>query len=151
MASYDKMKISQLIDSLPEDIIMECAKYICIPPVSLLREIEHFGKIKDSYFWIKKFNLNDIIIIHYILLGEWYIKKAPSMISDRESEHEAVCDFVMTYYANERSKVLLSFIYKLMFELEPDIVNQKIKKYIDRYKMLFDEYQLYLEFDKVSL
>ena len=69
MASYDKMKISKLIDSLPEDIIMECAKYICIPPVSLLKEIEHFGKIKESYFWVKKFNLNDIITIHYILLG----------------------------------------------------------------------------------
>ena len=130
MTSYDKVKISKLIDSLPEDIIMECAKYICIPSVSLLKEIEHFGKIKESYFWIKKFDLNDMITIHYILLGEWYKKKVPSMINDCESEQEAVCDLVMTYYVNERSKVLLSFIYKLMFELDPDIVNQKIKKYI---------------------
>lgn len=151
MTSYDKVKISKLIDSLPEDIIMECAKYICIPSVSLLKEIEHFGKIKESYFWIKKFDLNDMITIHYILLGEWYKKKVPSMINDCESEQEAVCDLVMTYYVNERSKVLLSFIYKLMFELDPDIVNQKIKIYIDRYKMLLGEYQLYLEFNKVSV
>lgn len=151
MTSYDMVKISKLIDSLPEDIIMECAKYICIPSVSLLKEIEHFGKIKESYFWIKKFDLNDMITIHYILLGEWYKKKVPSMINDCESEQEAVCDLVMTYYVNERSKVLLSFIYKLMFELDPDIVNQKIKIYIDRYKMLLGEYQLYLEFNKVSV
>ena len=88
MASYDKIKISKLIDSLPEDIIMECAKYICIPPVSLLKEIEHFGKIKESYFWVKKFNLNDIITIHYILLGEWYNKYAPNMINERDGEHD---------------------------------------------------------------
>lgn len=150
MASYDKVKISQLIDSLPEDIIMECAKYICIPPVSLLKEIEYFGKIKDSYFWIKKFNLNDIITIHYILLGEWYNKYTPSMINEREGEHEAVCDLIMTYYVNERRKILLDFINKLIFELDPDVVNQKIKKYVDQYKMLHNEYQLYLKFNKVS-
>jgi hypothetical protein len=150
MASYDKMKISKLIDSLPEDIIMECAKYICIPPVSLLKEIEHFGKIKESYFWVKKFNLNDIITIHYILLGEWYNKYAPNMINERDGEHDSVCDLVMTYYINERRKILLTFINKLIFELDPDIVNQKIKIYIDQYKMLHNEYQLYLHFDKVS-
>ena len=151
MASYDKVKISKLIDSLPEDIIMECAKYICIPSVSLLKEIEHFGKIKESYFWVKKFNLNDIITIHYILLGEWYNKYAPNMINERDEEHDSVCDLVMTYYINERRKILLIFINKLIFELDPDIVNQKIKIYIDRYKMLLGEYQLYLEFKKVSL
>ena len=151
MASYDKMKISELIDSLPEDIITECAKYICIPSVSLLKEIEHFGKIKESYFWVKKFNLNDIITIHYILLGEWYNKYAPNMINERDGEHDSVCDLVMTYYINERRKILLTFINKLIFELDPDIVNQKIKIYIDRYKMLLGEYQLYLEFKKVSL
>ena len=150
MASYDKMKISKLIDSLPEDIIMECAKYICIPPVSLLKEIEHFGKIKESYFWVKKFNLNDIITIHYILLGEWYNKYAPNMINERDGEHNSVCDLVMTYYINERRKILLTFINKLIFELDPDIVNQKIKIYIDQYKMLHNEYQLYLHFYKVS-
>ena len=150
MASYDKMKISKLIDSLPEDIIMECAKYICIPPVSLLKEIEHFGKIKESYFWVKKFNLNDIITIHYILLGEWYNKYAPNMINERDGEHDSVCDLVMTYYINERRKILLTFINKLIFELDPDIVNQKIKIYIDQYKMLHNEYQLYLHFNKVS-
>ena len=150
MASYDKMKISKLIDSLPEDIIMECAKYICIPPVSLLKEIEHFGKIKESYFWVKKFNLNDIITIHYILLGEWYNKYAPNMINERDGEHDSVCDLVMTYYINERRKILLTFINKLIFEFDPDIVNQKIKIYIDQYKMLHNEYQLYLHFDKVS-
>ena len=150
MASYDKVKISQLIDSLPEDIIMECAKYICIPPVSLLKEIEYFGKIKDSYFWIKKFNLNDIITIHYILLGELYNKYTPSMINEREGEHEAVCDLIMTYYAVERRKILLTFINKLIFELDPDIVNQKIKIYVDQYKMLHNEYQLYLKFNKIS-
>ena len=150
MASYDKMKISKLIDSLPEDIIMECAKYICIPPVSLLKEIEHFGKIKESYFWVKKFNLNYIITIHYILLGEWYNKYAPNMINERDGEHDSVCDLVMTYYINERRKILLTFINKLIFELDPDIVNQKIKIYIDQYKMLHNEYQLYLHFDKVS-
>ena len=150
MASYDKMKISKLIDSLPEDIIMECAKYICIPPVSLLKEIEHFGKIKESYFWVKKFNLNDIITIHYILLGEWYNKYAPNMINERDGEHDSVCDLVMTYYINERRKILLTFINKLIFELDPDIVNQKIKIYIDQYKMLHNEYQLYLHFYKVS-
>ena len=150
MASYDKMKISKLIDSLPEDIIMECAKYICIPQVSLLKEIEHFGKIKESYFWVKKFNLNDIITIHYILLGEWYNKYAPNMINERDGEHYSVCDLVMTYYINERRKILLTFINKLIFELDPDIVNQKIKIYIDQYKMLHNEYQLYLHFDKVS-
>ena len=39
------MNRSQMIDALPDDILRECAKYICIPPISLIREIEHYGKI----------------------------------------------------------------------------------------------------------
>jgi hypothetical protein len=72
------------------------------------------------------------------------------MINEREGEHEAVCDLIMTYYAVERRKILLDFINKLIFELDPDIVNQKIKKYVDQYKMLHNEYQLYLKFNKIS-
>ena len=72
------------------------------------------------------------------------------MINERDGEHDSVCDLVMTYYINERRKILLTFINKLIFELDPDIVNQKIKIYIDQYKMLHNEYQLYLHFDKVS-
>ena len=42
MLNLSKQQINALIDSLPDDILNECSKYICIPPVSLLNEIEHF-------------------------------------------------------------------------------------------------------------
>tara|TARA_B100000795_G_scaffold269969_2_gene261487 strand:+ start:20611 stop:21012 length:402 start_codon:yes stop_codon:yes gene_type:complete len=128
MTPYNKAKISQLIDSLPEDIIMECAKYICIPPVSLLKEIEHFGKINDSYLLIKKFKYNDMANIHYSLLGEWYNKYAISMINEKDGEHEGVCDLVMTYDKEEQNNIFMGFIKKLIFLIDPDVVNQKAKK-----------------------
>ena len=38
------MSLLQLIDDLPTDILLECAKYIYLPPNKLLQEINHYGK-----------------------------------------------------------------------------------------------------------
>tara|TARA_Y100000389_G_scaffold67443_1_gene63743 strand:+ start:393 stop:752 length:360 start_codon:yes stop_codon:yes gene_type:complete len=119
-----------MIDTLPDDILRECAKYICIPPISLIREIEHYGKIKDNLNKFKKAKYNDLVDIHYILLKEWYIKYAINMIDEIDGEHEGVCTLVMSYEKDEQSKIFIGIIKELLFKIDPDIIGEKAKKYI---------------------
>ena len=60
------MSLLQLIDDLPTDILLECAKYIYLPPNKLLQEINHYGKVKVSIELLKTYRLNDLIKIHKI-------------------------------------------------------------------------------------
>jgi len=124
------MNRSQMIDALPDDILRECAKYICIPPISLIREIEHYGKIKDYLNKFKKCKYNDLVDIHYILLKEWYIKYAINMIDEIDGEQEGVCTLVMSYEKDEQNKIFIGFIKELLFKIDPDIIGEKTKKYI---------------------
>lgn len=124
------MSRSQMIDALPDDILRECAKYICIPPVSLIREIEHYGKIKYYLNKFKKCKYNDLTNIHYILLKEWYIKYAINMIDEIDGEQEGVCTLVMSYEEHEQNKIFIGFIKELLFKIDPDIIGEKAKKYI---------------------
>jgi hypothetical protein len=124
------MNRSQMIDALPDDILRECAKYICIPPISLIREIEHYGKIKDYLNKFKKAKYNDLANIHYILLKEWYIKYAINMIDEIDGEHEGVCTLAMSYEEDEQNKIFIGFIKDLLFKIDPDIIGEKIKDYI---------------------
>ena len=124
------MNRSQMIDALPDDILRECAKYICIPPIALIREIEHYGKIKDYLDKFKKCKYNDLANIHYILLKEWYIKYAINMIDEIDGEHEGVCTLAMSYEEDEQSKIFIGFIKELLFKIDPDIIGEITKKYI---------------------
>lgn len=124
------MNRSQMIDALPDDILRECAKYICIPPIALIREIEHYGKIKDYLNEFKKCKYKDLANIHYILLKEWYIKYAINMIDEIDREQEGVCTLVMSYEEDEKNKIFIGFIKELLFKIDPDIIREKAKKYI---------------------
>ena len=124
------MSRSQMIDALPDDILSECAKYICIPPLALIREIEHYGKIKPYLNKFKKCKYNDLVDIHYILLKEWYIKYAINMIDEIDGEQEGVCTLVMSYEKDEQNKIFIGFIKELLFKIDPDIIGEKTKKYI---------------------
>lgn len=124
------MNRSQMIDALPDDILRECAKYICIPPISLIMEIQHYGKIKDYLNKFKKCKYNDLVDIHYMLLKEWYIKYAINMIDEIDGEHEGVCTLAMSYEEDEQSKIFIGFIKELLFKIDPDIIGEITKKYI---------------------
>ena len=124
------MNRSQMIDALPDDILRECAKYICIPPIALIKEIEHYDKIKDYLNKFKKAKYNDLANIHYILLKEWYIKYTINMIDEIDGEHEGVCTLVMSYEKDEQSKIFIGFIKDLLFKIDPDIIGEKAKDYI---------------------
>lgn len=124
------MNRSQMIDALPYDIIRECSKYICIPPIALIREIEHYGKIKDHLNEFKKYKYNDLVDIHYILLKEWYIKYAINMIDEMDGEQDGVCTLVMSYDEDEQNKIFIGFIKELLFKIDPNIIVEKTKDYI---------------------
>lgn len=124
------MNRSEMIDALPYDILRECAKYICIPPVSLIKEIQHYGKIKDYLNKFKNCKYNDLADIHYILLKEWYIKYAINMIDEIDGEQDGVCTLVMSYEKNEQNKIFIGFIKELLFKIDPDIIGEKTKNYI---------------------
>jgi len=128
------MSRSQMIDALPDDILRECAKYICIPPVSLLKEIEHYGKIRKTLFWAKQFKYNDLSDFHYKLLKIWYQEKAGILIDEIEAEHEGVCDLVMSYEKNEQSKVFIEMIRKLLMDINPNNIENITQKYEKHYK-----------------
>lgn len=126
---------SQMIDALPDDILRECAKYICIPPVSLLKEIEHYGKIRKTLFWAKQFKYNDLSDFHYKLLKIWYQEKASNLIDELDADHESVCDLVMSYNKNEQSKVFIEMIKKLLMDINPNNIGINItQKYEKHYK-----------------
>ena len=124
------MNRSQMIDALPYDILRECAKYICIPPIALIREIEHYGKIKDLLNEFKKYKYNGLVDIHYILLKEWYIKYAINMIDEMDGEQDGVCTLVMSYDEDEQNKIFIGFIKELLFKIDPNIIVEKTKDYI---------------------
>jgi hypothetical protein len=128
------MSRSQMIDALPDDILRECAKYICIPSVSLLKEIEHYGKIRKTLFWAKQFKYNDLSDFHYKLLKIWYQEKAGILIDEIEAEHEGVCDLVMSYEKNEQSKVFIEMIRKLLMDINPNNIENITQKYEKHYK-----------------
>jgi hypothetical protein len=121
------------IDKLPTDILLECAKYICLPPKKLIKEIEHYGNVKKSLDLIKSYSLNNLIIIHYELLKSWYQINAKLFVNEFEAEHESICDFVFSYSKNDFNNVLISFIKKLVMELPANISNSTIQKKIYMY------------------
>jgi hypothetical protein len=117
------------IDNLPTDILLECAKYICLPPIKLLKEIEHYGELKYSIYLLNNYEINNLIKIHYELLNKWYNIYASLYINELNMEHESVCDIIFTYSKKERNKVLINFIKKIMMTLPSNISNNIIAKY----------------------
>ena len=128
------MSRSQMIDALPDDILRECAKYICIPSVSLLKEIEHYGKIRKTLFWAKQFKYNDLSDFHYKLLKIWYQEKASNLIDELEAEHEGVCDLVLSYEKKEQNNVFIEMIKKLLMDINPNNIGNITHKYEKHYK-----------------
>ena len=128
------MSRSQMIDALPDDILRECAKYICVPSVSLLKEIEHYGKIRKTLFWAKQFKYNDLSDFHYKLLKIWYQEKACNLIDELDAEHESVCDLIMSYDKDEQSKVFIEMIKKLLMDINPNNIENITHKYEKHYK-----------------
>lgn len=128
------MSRSQMIDALPDDILRECAKYICIPSVSLLKEIKHYGKIRKTLFWAKQFKYNDLSDFHYKLLKIWYQEKASNLIDELEAEHEGVCDLVLSYEKKEQNNVFIEMIKKLLMDINPNNIGNITHKYEKHYK-----------------
>lgn len=127
------MTRSQMIDALPEDILRECAKYICIPPVSLLKEIEHYWKIKDTLDSVKQFKYNDLSDIHYKLLKIWYQENASYFIDELDCEHEGVCDLVMSYESHKQNKLFIEMIRKLLMKINPRCAENIVNNYKKHY------------------
>tara|TARA_Y100000389_G_scaffold69611_1_gene66259 strand:- start:120 stop:542 length:423 start_codon:yes stop_codon:yes gene_type:complete len=128
------MSRSQMIDALPDDILIECAKYICIPPVSLLKEIEHYGKIRKTLFLAKQYKYNDLSDFHYELLKIWHQERNNIFIDELDAEQEGVCDLVMSYKKDEQNKVFIEMIKKLLMDINPDNIGNITKKYEKYYK-----------------
>jgi len=128
------MSRSQMIDALPDDILRECAKYICIPPVSLLKEIEHYGKIRKTLFLAKQYKYNDLSDFHYELLKIWHQERNNIFIDELDVEQEGVCDLVMSYKKDEQNKVFIEMIKKLLMDINPDNIGNITKKYEKYYK-----------------
>jgi len=127
------MSLIQMIDDLPTDILLKCANYICLPPIKLLKEIEHYGELKYSIYLLNNYKINDLTAIHYEILRKWYDVNASLFINELNQEHEAVCDIVFTYSNRECNKVIINFIRKLIMTLPSDISNNIIYKYKNRY------------------
>lgn len=127
------MSLIEMIDDLPTDILLKCANYICLPPIKLLKEIEHYGELKYSIYLLNNYKINDLTAIHYEILRKWYDVNASSFISELEQEHESVCDIVFTYSNRECNKVIINFIRKLIMTLPSNISNNIIYKYKNRY------------------
>jgi len=127
------MSLLQLIDDLPTDILLECAKYIYLPPNKLLQEITHYGKVKVSIELLKTYRLNDLIKIHKELLKSWYEIYAKICLNDLESDHDAVCDIVFSYEKNDFNRIINKFIKDLIMILPSNISNLVIQKEIYKY------------------
>ena len=123
------------IDDLPSDILLECAKYIYLPPIKLLKEIEHYGELKYSIYLLNKYKINDLTEIHFKILKEWYNIFANIFINELEGEHEAVCDIVFSYSKKNRNKEIIKFIIKLMMILPTNISNNIVHKYKKNYEL----------------
>ena len=111
------MSLLQLIDDLPTDILLECAKYIYLPPNKLLQEINHYGEVKVSIE----------------LLKSWYEIYAKVYLNDVEKEHEAVCDIVFSYEKNNFNRIINKFIKELIMILPSNMSNLIIQKQIYKY------------------
>ena len=84
-----------------QQIYIKCANYICLPPIKLLKEIEHYGELKYSIYLLNNYKINDLTAIHYEILRKWYVVNASLFINELNEEHEAVCDIVFTYSNRE--------------------------------------------------
>lgn len=115
-----KLSRTQLIDLLPNDIFMECCKYIHIPHIALLKEIKQYGKIKDSINSLKNLSTNNLINIHYNLLYLWYKKFAKNFFNEMLNDHNSVC-----IVCNDNTE-LIQYIKKLAILLSPKDVNNII-------------------------
>lgn len=122
-----------MIDDLPTDILLKCANYICLPPIKLLKEIEHYGRLKYSIYLLNNYKINDLTEIHFEILKEWYNIYANIFINELDGEHEAVCDIVFSYSKKNWNKEIIKFIIKLMMILPTNISNNIIYKYKNRY------------------
>mgnify|MGYP006093230019 FL=1 len=122
------MSLIELIDDLPSDILLECAKYIYLQPIKLLEEINHYGDVKYSIQLLKSYRINDLILIHRELLKSWYDIHAKSFLNEMNYEHDAVCDIVFSYYNNDCNIIINNFIKKLIMILPANISNLTIQK-----------------------
>lgn len=132
------MSFIEMIDNLPTDILLKCANYICLPPIKLLKEIEHYGELKYSIYLLNNYKINDLTAIHYELLNEWYYKYANLFIHELKEEHKTVCNIVYSYSSKKWNKVIINFIKKLIMTLPSDISNNIIYKYKNRYDNIND-------------
>lgn len=123
MHNLSKKQINKLIDSLPDDILNECLKYICVPPVSLLNEIQHYGKVKKVIDWLKYLNIIELFNIHNVLLKNWYEKYAISFIGDYEKDCENIAIYIYSYDIKEQKNILNNIIKKLIYKLNAECVN----------------------------
>ena len=116
-----KLSRTQLIDLLPNDIFIECCKYIHIPHIALIKEIKQYGKIKDSINSLNNLSTNNLINIHYNLLYLWYKKFAKNFFNEMRSDHDSIC-----LICNNNLE-LIKYIKKLAVLLSPKDVNNIIK------------------------
>ena len=116
-----KLSRTQLIDLLPNDIFIECCKYIHIPHIALIKEIKQYGKIKDSINSLNNLSTNNLISIHYKLLYLWYKKFAKNFFNEIQSDHDSIC-----LICNNNLE-LIKYIKKLAVLLSPKDVNNIIK------------------------
>lgn len=126
------------IDDLPSDILLECANYIYLPPIKLLKEIEHYGELKYSIYLLNNYEINDLIKIHYEILEVWYKTYAQLFMHELDIEHESICDIVFTYSNKEWNKIIIKFIKKIMMKILPKSSNNIIYKYKKRYGFLLE-------------
>lgn len=123
------MTLMELIDYLPTDILLNCANYIYLPPKSLLKEIEHYGKVNKAISYLNYYDIYTLIKIHYKLLKKWYYINAKDMISELDSEHEGIMTLVSSGSRNEIKKNTIYFIKKLIMILPSNIVNNIVMRY----------------------
>lgn len=128
--TISNMTLLDLIDYLPNDILLNCANYICLPPKSLLKEIQDYGKVSKAISYLNYYDIYTLIKIHYKLLKKWYYINAKNIISEFEGEHEGVITFVYSFSEkNEKKREIIYFIKKLIMILPSNIVNNIVMRY----------------------
>jgi hypothetical protein len=135
MLNLSKQQINALIDSLPDDILNECSKYICIPPVSLLNEIEHYGKVKKVIDWLKYLSFQELLSIHSILLKNWYETYASHFIDEYENDCESVAIFIYCYNNKDQKNILINIIKKIIYKIKAASVNDLTRDIIQAHRL----------------